>query len=1399
MRNAKAAAKLSLFFITMIFSFSHMYAAPPVIWGEWIDNSESSTDCDVILSESIINLNDDGGDGVFIRAEFVDVCVTMTCCDTIIHGVGDNPRLYLEPMNGHTITCKVANDLGFQGATEDHPLLIVVRGDGIVKFEISDTKTVSFLASADMDAAGAKLFVCMDSDPNHIAQLCFDRASKDSSDNVNICVERNSLITYLAQNTPHVSTETGCIKFDPSNDGSGRMVVKVADQGAIVIRGCQTDDCGKDQLLLADIDCTVLAGQDAIMKVINGVCNGTSNAGLLVLNSNNTWPELLVDPFCNLEAREDTIDYNGTFNGVQYGFILGANATFTVGQDAFLDYVALTSTACIEIDGMDAAWTASMLKARNASAFIIDGSFDPASTPAKISFANQAAIYLRSGVDRFGNIRPITDDHPFTIDPLFRTPGAGDTVMHIEGQLDVCGANLSSTSPDGLQSMIEVLSLEVDHTGGPLFVGTNETVFPLRTFAEDSLDGFYQYNAANIMVNNCWNLFNTALKHTDEIHKVLEKNDACSEPTYIGGETAVLKNELFKERLSFYNSVLLVHTDIAFTGFDLETPNGLDPVTGDCIDNLSRFYFFQNGKRIDQGTGRQMILGTQIGSTACDGCTVVCRDAHLDVMQNSACTGGDQLTEELQLKVQANNDTINNQISGDIDGQTAIHTIYLGNNSNISVGTNDTINSSMGTDKNNNMFPLTTLPKFTVCGNFFSFETKGGSLGLPSTANVTGQGGIFVDENGTFCLASGFRAYFGSMITKSHNGIINVPKDCVLFESCVGISDWNLNLADQQIIVPFSFCLSEYTLNWMFVQKDYEGGFCPYEITDCGGCDCPPVVDDNIFNLPEIRGEVDQLQIKGSRLGDQAHVFINGGIVRELVHCVGFNSAEAPVAMVVLDNGGRIGLGSTEKNTDSLRANSKLGVNGVTVVVNGGGVIELNDDVVIDNDCAFLAGPGFSAGGALRIGSNKGKVLRLKSTAVLDMRSFTLGQNIEFTGDLQVVVEPGARIIWGGDIHTEGGTLRFKDNTQLVLEPAVNAYAIDSAVDIPESTLDFPASCIDNPLATLSQSNFRRVTMIGRGRLEFVNNSQMSIPRGAALGIETYAPCNIDFTDITWSIQDNARITVGDDRIAGFGGCFQVGNVVDRSGHSISFNLILNGNEATFEVGAQGFVGLAVGCVCKLFNAPNNWQVAPLWNVDNINLTLTNGRFKHTHIWSGDDEQAALIAMSDGVEGNANYTVIVSPIIDEDGQLSRTSILGGGNIVNVEGTSGAIMPVVTDNDGVITSDYQAGVLASTRNLSGTASGSTSDNVFAFVKLKDLRVSQPVTGKAVAAINQKSHNLLNAAWINAGKIGRESFSNLVSTGGKLISHLQTTLSGSISVGLQQGQPAPGKLRYVVQTP
>ena len=800
--------------------------------------------------------------GRTVTANTIDVNVTMNGNVLIKGNNTPSSQLYLCASQGRKITFNVTSNLTFNGSDDagPTPLLIIVGGLGSVDFVLDDDQCVTFSSDAAAGNAGVELYVVMETpNGNDIPQLCFRRTNTASANNVKIGVGPDSVVGYLADDSVSASDEDGCVKFDPSNMGNGRMHLNIDDCGAVVVSGRKLlGSPAKTSITLMEIDRKLPAGHKAMMKIVNSVGN-THHAGLIVSNRNDKCFDLLFDPWCVLGARDDATDFNGTFNGIQYGFVLGNNGILDIQDLAFFDYVGLALNRCCDIgevpgfEGMDPDM---LIKTRNGSALVVDGYHDPSAIPAKIALGSRSGLFFRSGVDNEGNVNMnLADPLVFTIDPLNETPGFGNLVMVVEGELNVCGSN----NADLLRSKIEILSLHVANPpSGPLFLGQPETIFPIRSFLLDGNSDPRQYNKAAFMVNNRMNLHDAALAHTDELHLVLEKNDVQTEPTYIGGDTFSLKENIERPRIRFINSRLLVHTDMAVAGMDLVVPQGTpcpdhNNLMPDCINNTTKFTFFNNGKRVDAGTGRHLNLGTQVGSTACDTCTIVSRDAHLDVQQDMNCTNTFVPTHLLQLTVANNDATINSEIMTLFLKEDGIHTIYLGHTSNISIGTNADMSPFMND----------TCPEFNIAGNFFSFETHGGKASSPETSNVTGSGGMFVDLNGKATIGTPYRANMSMMVTKSRNGIVDLPKNQVFFDTRVGIAEWKLDLTDsnKRVIIPAGECLSDYTLHWINTTKDYDN-FCPYVLEDVNTCTCPAVQANNIASLPKIQGTVNQLKIK---------------------------------------------------------------------------------------------------------------------------------------------------------------------------------------------------------------------------------------------------------------------------------------------------------------------------------------------------------------------------------------------------------------------------------------------------------------------------------------------------------------------------------------------------------
>jgi hypothetical protein len=263
-----------------------------------------------------------------------------------------------------------------------------------------------------------------------------------------------------------------------------------------------------------------------------------------------------------------------------------------------------------------------------------------------------------------------------------------------------------------------------------------------------------------------------------------------------------------------------------------------------------------------------------------------------------------------------------------------------------------------------------------------------------------------------------------------------------------------------------------------------------------------------------------------------------------------------------------------------------------------------------------------------------------------------------------------------------------------------------------------PAADPHNPLSSLinfgeglHNTDQFRVKIIGSGTIELVDDAQATLPFNAFVGIETInsPTCEIATTDITVSLADNSSFAIG---LFNYneGGVLQIGNVEEFEGHSVNFTLTLDGDDANFSIGSRGFVGLGVGIerfdgmlplvrarICPTFFVPNENIVNTLYNVDTTTFNFLNGRFQHDRIFSGDDVNAALLAVSgaEGVTFDLNFELQGANIDPELARESNFTLAGGGNIVLVQPGEGGLQPVVLSEAGEVSERLTVGMMAST--------------------------------------------------------------------------------------------------------
>jgi hypothetical protein len=1306
MKKCFSRYRLALFVLSVMSSMTFA----KVVWEG--ANAPDVIDQDLVIKDdTLLRLG-----STTIEAIHSDVTVTLKKDITVSgHWAGES-QLYLKVAAGKTITFVLDYNLTFIGSSAqaaDTDLLVVQSGPGLVNVTIAEDK--QFKITSKDGSGGVQMFVLMyggETAPSdeyctreeYCDEYCGDEyclngehevsdfrptlrfsaldTEEYSNDNRRIVIGRHSRLSFLSSRPLEIAQDSAFIEFDPTSSSLGRMILEIKDTGAFIVAGHFTCQKNGGCITSANIDLSTPAGQEAIWSIFNSRGRHFA-AGLLVLNKNQTMFELLQSSIDNINIRQS---HSSDYTGDRLGVVVGANGILWTQSNAYLDYVGLALNQKSLIPSVCRKHNLDpnkVLKVRNPSALFIDGDDNPNAIPAQFLFSDTSAVFFRSGIANDGTIRDENDVDPFTIDASQHTRGVGNIVFDVEGELDAQGL-----SGDGaLHSKIELLSLEVAPTGGSLFVDSDETNFPLRTFNTE--DGeLLAYNTGAFLINNRLNLFNTSLSHTDVNHHVFQDNDVLSEPTYIGGEAFKLLGTEERPSIRFFDARLLVNADIALTGVDLVVPNLVDS-DGIQHKNNVDFVFFSSGSCIDNGTGRQMILGTRIGSTAADG-TRIDNDAHLDVMQLFDAIGADYPitdidNQTLHLRVSFNTADIT-----DIEptmGSFSINTIFLGNTSNISIGTNA---DSTG-------FNIDTNPWLRIQGNYFSFTTRGGLNGCPSTSNETGQGGIFVDLNGKLSIDPGFMASFCVLITRTRNGIVDLPAGQVFFCDDLGIINGNTDLSTMsgQILVAPGEEVGDLVLDWQILKKNCMN-FSPFQ--PVGPC-CPTVTETNVSSLPTIEGTVNNLIIRGSRLGDAATFIVNGGTVRNIEFPINNScciddcqniSGQAPVATIILENNGTVVL-----------SGEGAGAVGITIIANGSGRVDLAGDITIASQCAFVKGPDFAEGDVLTINADIAREIILPAFGTLDLRSFDLETDVvQFTGAAQFAVEPGATIITGM------GTLSFANNSQLRFEAAPNVTAFFQA--IPHGAHDetlppletIPAADVHNQYdfltdfgADLHNTDDFRIRLMGEGVIELRDDAQAFLPFNAVVGVETSnnSNCNVTLTDLELRLLDNAQFVIGELNLSQ-GGVFQIGNVEDQNAvptvrqvpHVVNFTLTINGVDAEFFIGSQGFMGLGVGIeridgIDPLTGeiVPNEDIVNTLFNVSSITLNFLEGRFTHDRIFRGDDPNASLFAI-DGDE-----TISYNLIFDDVSEFSNFNIAGGGNMILTFPGIGGLHPIVLDQDGQV--------------------------------------------------------------------------------------------------------------------
>lgn len=1278
-----------------------------------------------------------------ISAVTKDVDVTFVDGDVSLKGNSSHATLYLRTTLNHAIRFHNIRDVDFE------KLLIVAFGPGTVEFVMEDGGILSF-GTADADPEDGVLFLQLMNVPftdeysdslrsfqnnDGIGTIVFSRASDDQPDDVSVIIGANSILGFIGSEDN--VQEQGRIVFSVANNNVGRFILDINDTGLVKIGGVATNELLGGKIQRQNIDFAMPAAGTATLLIESDIIG--ENASLLVLNQNQTLSEFLWDPFFNLDTRNEATDFIGTFSGKQYGFVLTSGGVLHIGQETYFDYVGLANNQVptVLIPGTTEEETRQSIKERNPAAFIVDGSHNSIFTdrPALIVFDDHAALFFRSGIGADGSINGLSSEFPFSVSQANTSNGVGNYVLDVEGPLQTQGLSADT-------SQIEILSLFVQPTGGFLFADdTGDPIFPLRTFAFDSSSRnstkdarkqlpYVHYNAAAFFVNNSFNIADSTLSHTDAIHTVIEDDHVNSQPTYVGGDTFAIDATYFlplepRPFIGLENSRFFLHTSAAITGMDIDIPTIVN--SGVVDPNFSSMTFFNNGPEVDNGTGRSLILGTDVGANSVSNLTLINNQAFLNILQTSDFLNsiGEPL-QQLTLTTAPNTPDIIR-----ILGNTSIPSIQI-----ISM---DNGNIEMGLSSNPTHFTHFTTDELFIDGNYFSFRSNDGN-----SAIFTGLGAIFVDQNGILTADPSAVVDMEVPIIVSGNGQVNGPFNFTNNGTNGGgieIGGLDLHNPNTRVIVPTGSSFSNLIVNWQAIIKDYSV-FLPYQTGNVTLCQVPPVTEQNVSALPIISGTVDLLTIAGSRFGDAANLIVDGGLVRETIFQVG--NGAAPVGTFILRNNGSLGLGAINQAIPG--PVPTLGANGITIIADGSGLLDINQDMLITGRAVILKGPNFAAGDVLTISAPTPNEIRVKSGGILDLRSFdTVTDTIAFDGQIQLIFEPGSQLL------TSNGAIDFKGNSLLLFEPSQQLESFFNAIPLgvinngiapfivvdaalPHNPFDF----LINYGAGLSNTNRFRVIIAGMGTINLRENSRSYIPNGAIVGIETMqvGDCEIPLTTIILNIFDNAQFQMAAQQatlLQGQGGVLQIGNTINREGHAVNFIVNMAGANAQFVIDELAMLGLGIGVV-----RPSTGKITPsqslldtLNNVGTIVIRLVDGTFDHSRIYPTNDLKSSILAINPDI----NMT------FEKDIANTELEIRGGGNMVLIQPGTGALSPIVEDVSGPIGPRLTTALFASEplQDLNTVDTGSGAD-VFNDIRTYD--ISDVVRVNAFGRANAGSVNDLN---------------------------------------------------------
>jgi len=890
---------------------------------------------------------------------------------------------------GKVIVVSLYNDLnfysadalaGYDGVTTltgaPIPLYVSFRGRGTTVFLLPSGQRLYFgppspgkTGDSSLSDQGVHVRVLMDQSYLEAVeqkkdQLRFEKWSYDvdSANSMNLDLSLDSWVTfgqrsslaYLSANIQGVSEKWvdtngdndidlgepvikpgyGTIAFDPSNKGTGRLILELARGvspagndftdagvnvfGVYVAPTTYATDYAAATILNSDFRNYVYfnqrAGIRAIMRIVDTVAfsalvTDTTNQGqmaswtgrdegerrgLLVINHNNSIPKL-----ANNYDQASTIDVSkwAIHNDYQPGFMVGVNGELFLRPHTFLDYIANGTNQ--PIVAAQAAHATSVAKKHNPAALYIDGlatyallsnrQNDQWGVPiddlfylghksdfgvhAQITLQGDAGIFVRSAApyDASAYTKPeflqpkrgdhyhLTEHPTLTGMVMTYTLGIGKYDGTHVSILDSSNAYvMQETDPEGSHALeiggkltissvagpygetkngfMKVPSLHLDHAGRELIysnfdawltdtsVTLTEVVLTQRPVTLNKWAAVY--DISSILVNDDVYLDNVTLIHDDVTRDLtvpikVPTSAATARPHIVGGEFASIKSEVYPPLVYLYNSTIKCHESLIATGVSL-TVNEVLLTTGQtAIDahNTSKIICYNRGREYDtDGYGRVVQFGS-LGNLMANGSTSnsLLRDGYLDINRAAATTGSttsDPTIICLSLETA--------QESGVTQAEAALHTIFLANGSQISLGWpteeadtgyapwnfSSTVLTALKEADPNNINGYRFDPysygvgELRIQGDTFYFGAGDQTDNSPPDMPILGldtDGVVYVNHGGKISTSGSYDVFFNTVIgrrlsaTAAASGMIDVPNDQIHFLSKGAIQSYDVD------------------------------------------------------------------------------------------------------------------------------------------------------------------------------------------------------------------------------------------------------------------------------------------------------------------------------------------------------------------------------------------------------------------------------------------------------------------------------------------------------------------------------------------------------------------------------------------------------------------------------